>query len=68
MAANGYILPATDVDGNQRRLVTNPVRFDETLPVLTRAPQFAEHADEILREMGATEEQIIQLKIDGACT
>jgi hypothetical protein len=44
------------------------VQFDETPPVLTRAPQFPEHTDEILREMGATEEQIINLKVDGACT
>ena len=68
MAANGYILPVTDVDGNERRLVANPVQFDDTPPVLTRAPQFAEHTDDILREIGRTEEEIIQLKIDGACT
>ena len=68
MAANGYILPVTDVGGNERRLVANPVQFDETPPVLTRAPQFAEQTDDILREVGRTEEEIIQLKIDGACT
>ena len=32
------------------------------------APQFAEHTDEILRELGKDEDEIIQLKIDGACT
>lgn len=68
MEANGYILPVTDAEGNERRLVANPVQFDETPPVIRRAPQFAEHTDEILRELGKTEEEIIQLKIDGAVT
>ena len=66
--ANGYIVPITDADGNERRLVANPVQFDERPPPTVRAPQFAEHTDEILREIGRSEDEIIQLKIDGACT
>ena len=31
-------------------------------------PQFAEHTDEVLAEFGYTEEEILQLKIDGAAT
>jgi crotonobetainyl-CoA:carnitine CoA-transferase CaiB-like acyl-CoA transferase len=68
MSANGYIVPVTDADGQARRLVANPVQFDETAPTITRAPQFAEHTDDILRELGRDEDEIIQLKIDGACT
>jgi crotonobetainyl-CoA:carnitine CoA-transferase CaiB-like acyl-CoA transferase len=68
MEANGYVLPVTDLEGNTRRLVANPVQFDEEPPVLTRAPQFAEHTDDILRELGRSEDEIIQLKIDGAVT
>ena len=68
MEANGYILPLTDAEGNERRLVASPVQFDETPPTLTRAPLFAEHTDDILREIGKSEDEIIQLKIDGACT
>jgi crotonobetainyl-CoA:carnitine CoA-transferase CaiB-like acyl-CoA transferase len=68
MEPNGYILPVTDAEGNERRLVANPVQFDETPPTLTRAPLFAEHTDDILRELGKSEDEIIQLKIDGACT
>jgi crotonobetainyl-CoA:carnitine CoA-transferase CaiB-like acyl-CoA transferase len=68
MHANGYIVAVTDADGHQRQLVANPVQFDETPPVLTRAPQFAEHTDDILRSLGKTDDEIIQLKIDGACT
>jgi crotonobetainyl-CoA:carnitine CoA-transferase CaiB-like acyl-CoA transferase len=48
--------------------VASPVQFDETSPTLTRAPQFAEHTDDLLRELGRTEDEIIQLKIDGAAT
>lgn len=68
MEANGYILPVTDVEGNERRLVANPVQFDERPPVLTRAPQFAEHTDDLLRELGKSQDEMIQLKIDGAVT
>jgi crotonobetainyl-CoA:carnitine CoA-transferase CaiB-like acyl-CoA transferase len=68
MLANGYIVDVTDADGKQRQLVANPVQFDETPPTLTRAPQFAEHTDDILRSLGKTDDDLIQLKIDGACT
>jgi crotonobetainyl-CoA:carnitine CoA-transferase CaiB-like acyl-CoA transferase len=68
MEENGYLLPVVDADGNERKLVANPVQFDETPPSLTRGPQFAEHTDEILRELGRSEDEIIQLKVDGACT
>jgi crotonobetainyl-CoA:carnitine CoA-transferase CaiB-like acyl-CoA transferase len=68
MEANGYILPVTDAEGNERSLVANPVQFDEKPPVLTRAPLFAEQTDDLLRELGRGEEEIIKLKIDGAVT
>jgi crotonobetainyl-CoA:carnitine CoA-transferase CaiB-like acyl-CoA transferase len=68
MDANGYLQSVVDVEGNERQLVANPVQFDETPPTLTRAPQFAEHTDEILCELGRTQDEIIQLKIDGAVT
>ncbi|MFP3907670.1 MAG: CaiB/BaiF CoA transferase family protein [Acidimicrobiales bacterium] len=68
MDANGYILPVQDQEGNERMLVANPVQFDETPPELRRAPQFAEHTDDILREIGRTEDEIIDLKVAGACT
>ncbi len=68
MEPNGYILPVTDAEGNERRLVASPVQFDDTPPQLTRAPQFAEHTDELLRELGKSEDEILQLKIEGACT
>lgn len=68
MEANGYLLPVTDLEGNERKLVASPVQFDETPPSIIRAPQFAEHTDDILRELGKNEEEIIDLKIAGAVT
>ncbi|GAC1321225.1 MAG: CoA transferase [Acidimicrobiales bacterium] len=66
--ANGCLIPVIDADGVERRLVANPVQFDETPPSLTRGPTFAEHTDDILRELGKSEDEIIQLKVNGACT
>lgn len=68
LRANGYIAPITDADGKPRELVANPVQFNEEPAVLTRAPQFAEHTDDILRELGHSEERIIELKLEGAVT
>jgi crotonobetainyl-CoA:carnitine CoA-transferase CaiB-like acyl-CoA transferase len=68
LRANGYIAEIADADGNRRELLANPAQFDETPAQLRRAPQFAEHTDEILRELGHSEEQILDLKIAGAVT
>ena len=68
LRANGCLVPVVDADGIDRTLVANPVQFDEAPPTLTRGPTFAEHTDDILRELGRAEDEIIQLKVDGACT
>jgi crotonobetainyl-CoA:carnitine CoA-transferase CaiB-like acyl-CoA transferase len=68
LRSNGMIARVVDAEGTERELVTNPVQFGETPATLTRAPQFAEHTDEILREFGLSDEEVVQLKIDGAVT
>jgi crotonobetainyl-CoA:carnitine CoA-transferase CaiB-like acyl-CoA transferase len=68
LRANGLISKVIDFDGKERELLTNPVQFDETPQQLTRAPQFAEHTDEVLAELGISEAEAIQLKIAGAVT
>jgi crotonobetainyl-CoA:carnitine CoA-transferase CaiB-like acyl-CoA transferase len=65
---NGFIAEVTDAEGRQRELVASPVQFDQTPAQLTRAPQFAEQTDEILRELGKSDEDLINLKISGAVT
>jgi crotonobetainyl-CoA:carnitine CoA-transferase CaiB-like acyl-CoA transferase len=68
LRANGHIAQVIDADGKERELVTNPVQFDGQAPQLSRAPQFAEHTDEILRELGRSDDELLALKIAGAVT
>ena len=68
LRANGLVAQVTDADGNPRELIQSPVLFDQTPPVITRAPTFAEHTDEILTELGISQERQIELKIAGIVT
>jgi crotonobetainyl-CoA:carnitine CoA-transferase CaiB-like acyl-CoA transferase len=68
LKAVGQIVDVTDAEGATRQLVANPVSFNREAPELTRGPLFAEHTDEVLRELGLTDEQLIDLKIAGAAT
>jgi len=68
LEANGRLADVVDADGRTQKLVANPVKFDRTAVKLTRAPQFAEHTDDILRELGFDDEGLIELKIAGAVT
>ncbi|MBH0779751.1 CoA transferase [Nocardia sp. NEAU-351] len=68
LRANGYVATVVDVEGRSRELITSPVQFDETPAAPGRAPQFAEHTDEILEELGLGVEKIIDLKVAGAVT
>jgi crotonobetainyl-CoA:carnitine CoA-transferase CaiB-like acyl-CoA transferase len=68
LRANGLIAEVLDSEGTARELVTNPVQFDAKPVQLTRAPQFAEHTDDILRDLGKSDEELIDLKISGAVT
>jgi crotonobetainyl-CoA:carnitine CoA-transferase CaiB-like acyl-CoA transferase len=68
MEANGYIRPVVDSDGKERRLIANPVQFDAQPPETSRGPLFAEHTDDLLRELGHSEDEILELKIAGAAT
>jgi crotonobetainyl-CoA:carnitine CoA-transferase CaiB-like acyl-CoA transferase len=64
--ANGYV---QEVDGGKRgrfNLVTNPVQFDETPPVLSRGPEWGEHTDEVLQsELGLEMEELLTYKAKG---
>jgi crotonobetainyl-CoA:carnitine CoA-transferase CaiB-like acyl-CoA transferase len=66
--ANGLIAEVIDCEGTTRELVANPVQFDEKPAQITRAPQFAEHTDEILRALGKSDDELLDLKISGAVT
>jgi crotonobetainyl-CoA:carnitine CoA-transferase CaiB-like acyl-CoA transferase len=68
LRANGLIAGVRDAEGVEREIVANPVQFDQTPVTSRRAPQFAEHTDEILRELGKSDDELIRLKIAGAVT
>ena len=68
LRANGLIAEVLDSEGTARELVANPVQFDERPVQITRAPQFAEHTDDILRALGKSDDELIDLKISGAVT
>ena len=68
MTVNGRIAEIVDAEGNSQRLVASPVKFDDIPSDLARAPQFAEHTDEVLRELGVDDDRLIELKIAGAIT
>jgi crotonobetainyl-CoA:carnitine CoA-transferase CaiB-like acyl-CoA transferase len=64
--ANGYVREVTADNGTTFRMVPSPLQFDETPPDLVRAPGHGEHTDEVLTELGFTEDELLDLKISGA--
>lgn len=63
--ANGYVVDCETSTGAPFRLAGAPVQFDEVAPQTRRAPEFNEHGDEILAEIGLDDETILDLKIRG---
>jgi crotonobetainyl-CoA:carnitine CoA-transferase CaiB-like acyl-CoA transferase len=68
LIANGRIADIVDAEGNSQKLVASPVKFDDEPVTMSRAPQFAEHTDDVLRELGLSDDRLIELKIAGAIT
>jgi crotonobetainyl-CoA:carnitine CoA-transferase CaiB-like acyl-CoA transferase len=63
--ANGYVQPCQTASGTPFQLVAAPVQYDEQPPPVNRAPEFNEHGDEILAELGIDWETIVDLKVRG---
>jgi crotonobetainyl-CoA:carnitine CoA-transferase CaiB-like acyl-CoA transferase len=64
--ANGYMQEAVTGDGTSFELVASPVQFDEAPTGTDRSPEFNEHCDEILTELGLDMDRILELKVGGA--
>ncbi len=64
--ANGYVVDVESAAGTSFKMVPSPIQFDERVPSVTRAPAHGEHTDDVLRELGLTQDQIMDLKISGA--
>jgi crotonobetainyl-CoA:carnitine CoA-transferase CaiB-like acyl-CoA transferase len=63
--ANGYIQQCETASGTPFRLVAAPVQYDGAPAVPTRAPEFNEHGDAILGDIGLDMDAIMDLKIRG---
>lgn len=63
--ANGYLQECHTADGKPFHLVAAPVQFDEKPAEPKRAPEFNEHGDSILADLGLNPEEILGLKIRG---
>ncbi|MEU6644392.1 CaiB/BaiF CoA-transferase family protein [Saccharomonospora sp. NPDC046836] len=61
---NGYAVPV-DHDGSEVQLVSAPVQFDEHVPGLGRAPEHAQHSEQVLLELGYDWAAIAELKDAG---
>jgi crotonobetainyl-CoA:carnitine CoA-transferase CaiB-like acyl-CoA transferase len=65
---NGYMARTQTKDGVEFELVSSPVQFDERPVPTHRGPEFNEHGDEILQELGLDMDRIIALRVAGAIT
>jgi len=63
--ANGYLQPCTTAAGVPFQLVASPVQFDEQPAVPGRAPEFNEHGDQILADLGLDWDTVVDLKVRG---
>lgn len=63
--ANGYLQPCTTADGTPFQLVASPVQFDEQPAVPGRAPEFNEHGDQVLADLGLDWDAVVDLKVRG---
>ena len=63
--ANGYLQECHTASGTPFRLVAAPVQFDGEPAAPGRAPEFNEHGDSILADIGFDQDAIIDLKIRG---
>jgi crotonobetainyl-CoA:carnitine CoA-transferase CaiB-like acyl-CoA transferase len=63
--ANGYLQDCRTAAGVPFQMVAAPVQFDEEPAVPGRAPEFNEHGDEILADIGLDSDAVVDLKVRG---
>jgi crotonobetainyl-CoA:carnitine CoA-transferase CaiB-like acyl-CoA transferase len=63
--ANGYLQPGETAEGKPYQLVAAPVQFGGVPAVPKRAPEFNEHGDKILSDLGLDWDTIVDLKVRG---
>ncbi len=63
--ANGYVQECKTAGGTPFQLAAAPVQFDNEPAPTRRAPEFNEHGDQILEELGFDWDAIVDLKVRG---
>jgi crotonobetainyl-CoA:carnitine CoA-transferase CaiB-like acyl-CoA transferase len=63
--ANGYVQDCQTASGTPFRLAAAPVQFDHEPAAPRRAPEFNEHGDEILADLGLDWDAVLDLKVRG---
>jgi crotonobetainyl-CoA:carnitine CoA-transferase CaiB-like acyl-CoA transferase len=63
--ANGYVQDCQTAGGADYQLATAPVQYDGNAPRVRRGPEFNEHGDEILAELGLDWDTVVDLKVRG---
>ena len=63
--ANGYLQDCETKAGVSFQLTAAPVQFDETPATPKRAPEFSEHGDAILADLGFDWDTVVDLKVRG---
>jgi crotonobetainyl-CoA:carnitine CoA-transferase CaiB-like acyl-CoA transferase len=63
--ANGYVQECRTAAGTPFRLAAAPVQYDDQPAVPRRAPEFNEHGDRILADLGLDWDAIADLKVRG---
>jgi len=66
VVANQYVHDVRSEDGSMFKLVAVPLQFDEMPAEITRAPNHAEHTDNLLQEIGLDLQEIMDLRRSGA--
>jgi len=64
--ANGYIQTVDYGDGRQLEMIAAPVQFGREPAELRPAPELGADTEAVLGELGMTEQQILDAKIEGA--
>ncbi len=63
--ANGYVQECRTAKDVPFRMIAAPVQYDEEPAAPGRAPDFNEHGDEILAELGLDADEALDLKVRG---